>query len=51
MATTYSLLANFAQSAGILYFLFIFLCVLFYALRPGNRDKFDHAANSPLQED
>ena len=49
--TTYATLASFAQSAGILYFIAIFLAVVVYALRPKNRDKFDHAARIPLGED
>ena len=51
MATTYAWLAQFAQSAGIIYFFAIFLGVLVYALRSKNRKKFDRAALMPLRED
>ena len=51
MASTYEWLAHFAQSAGVLYFIALFLVVLFYALRPRNKETFDHAAQMPLRED
>ena len=51
MSATYATLAQFAQSAGVLYFLAIFLAVLVYALWSGNREKFDRAAKMPLRED
>jgi cytochrome c oxidase cbb3-type subunit IV len=51
MASTYEWLAQIAQSAGLLYFLAIFLAVLAYALWPKNRRTFDAAARVPLQED
>jgi cytochrome c oxidase cbb3-type subunit IV len=51
MASTYSLLANLAQSAGLLYFMAMFLGVCAYALWPKNRDKFEQAASLPLRED
>ena len=51
MASTYEWLARFAQSAGVLYFIALFLAVLVYALRPRNKETFDHAAHMPLRED
>ena len=51
MANTYEWLARFAQSVGVLYFIALFIVVLIYALRPGNKDRFDHAARAPLRED
>jgi cytochrome c oxidase cbb3-type subunit 4 len=51
MATTYEWMAHFAQSAGVLYFIALFVAVLFYALRPRNKDTFDRAAQAPLRED
>ena len=51
MANTYEWLARFAQSAGVLYFIALFIVVLIYALRPSNKKKFDHAARAPLRED
>ena len=51
MTTTYEWLARFAQSAGVLYFIAIFLAVLAYALRSGNKETFERAARAPLRED
>lgn len=51
MANTYEWLARFAQSVGVLYFIALFIVVLIYALRPGNKERFDHAARAPLRED
>lgn len=47
----YALLSRFAQGAGVLYFMAMFLAALVYALRPANHDKFDAAARAPLRED
>ncbi len=51
MAQTYALLANFAQQAGVVFFMTIFLGVVAYALWPKNREKFSSAAELPLKED
>lgn len=51
MTETYVFLANIAQSAGILYFMAIFIGMAVYALWPSNKDKFDAAARVPLQDD
>ena len=51
MTNTYEWLARFAQSAGILYFIAMFLAVLVYALRPRNKETFERAARAPLRED
>lgn len=51
MTETYLFLAKFAQSAGILYFMAIFIGMSAYALWPSNKDKFDAAARMPLQDD
>ena len=48
---TYSLLATFAQTAGLLYFVGMFLAVAIYAFWPSNRTRFDAAARMPLSED
>ena len=48
---TYTALAQFAQTWGLLYFVLIFAGVLVYALWPANRRRFDDAANIPLRED
>ncbi len=51
MDATYKLLASFAQSAGVLYFMAMFLGVVAYALWPSNREKFEDAARIPFKED
>ncbi|MGE0232759.1 MAG: cbb3-type cytochrome c oxidase subunit 3 [Flavobacteriaceae bacterium] len=48
---TYTALAHFAQTWGLLYFVLIFAGVLVYALWPANRRRFDDAAYIPLRED
>lgn len=48
---TYQTVSAFAQSWGLVYLFVLFLGVLVYALWPGNRDKFRHAANIPFQEE
>ncbi|MGP9819756.1 cbb3-type cytochrome c oxidase subunit 3 [Salinarimonas sp. NSM] len=48
---TYSLLASFAQTGGLLIFIFGFLLVIAYALMPSNRSTFDKAARTPIEED
>ena len=48
---TYKVLASFAQSMGVIYFMGIFLAVVTYALWPSNQARFDEAARTPLQED
>ena len=48
---TYIDVASFAQSWGLIYFMVIFLAVCVYALWPNNKDKFDHAANLPFDEE
>jgi len=51
MTETYTFLANLAQSAGLLYFMAIFLGMAAYAFWPSNKAKFDKAASMPLRED
>jgi cytochrome c oxidase cbb3-type subunit IV len=51
MVETYTLLARIAQGAGVLYFMAIFLAVCLYAVWPSNRDRFEAAARTPLQDD
>ena len=46
----YDFLAQFAQTGGLLLFVFAFILVLIYALAPGNKDKFDKAGRMPLQD-
>jgi cytochrome c oxidase cbb3-type subunit 4 len=49
--STYTFLAELAQSAGLLYFVGMFLAVVAYAMWPRNKAKFDQAAQMPLQDD
>ncbi|MCK0207245.1 cbb3-type cytochrome c oxidase subunit 3 [Starkeya koreensis] len=51
MNETYRALAEFAQTWGLLYFVGLFACVLFYALSPKNKKQFEDAARLPLSED
>jgi cytochrome c oxidase cbb3-type subunit 4 len=48
---SYSALAGFAQTWGLVYFVAIFLAIVVYALWPKNRARFDDAAQIPLRED
>ena len=51
MIDTYKLLANFAQTWGLVYFVTVFTLALTYALWPSNKTRFDDAARMPLRED
>ncbi len=48
---TYESVSQFAQTWGLLYLVALFIAVLIYAFRPGNRKKFEDAARIPLEED
>jgi cytochrome c oxidase cbb3-type subunit 4 len=48
---TYETVSHFAQTWGLVYLVVLFAGVLFYALRPGSKQKFEQAANIPLKED
>jgi len=51
MSETYKMLAEFAQTYGLVYFVVVFLIVLAYALWPSRQKQFDEAARMPLRED
>lgn len=51
MPATYKMLAEFAQTWGLLYFVVIFLIVLGYTFWPSRKSTFDEAARMPLRED
>ena len=51
MSATYKMLAEFAQTWGLLYFVAVFAAVLIYALWPSRQGQFDEAARIPLRED
>jgi cytochrome c oxidase cbb3-type subunit 4 len=46
----YEALSSFAQTGGLVYFVIMFAGALLYALWPKNQDKFDRAAQSPLDD-
>ena len=48
---SYAELAEFARSWGLVYLVVLFAIVVFWALWPRNRKKFDDAARIPLRED
>ena len=47
----YEVLSKFAQTGGLLLFVFAFILVLIYALSPGNRKKFERARQIPLDDE
>ncbi len=47
----YEILASFAQTGGLLFFMTLFGLVLFYALRPGAQSEFTKASQQPLNDD
>jgi cytochrome c oxidase cbb3-type subunit IV len=51
MNSTYRVIAEFAQTWGLIYFVGVFTAVLVYALWPSRKQQFDHAARMPLRED
>lgn len=48
---TYETLARFAQQAGSVYFLLMFVAGFAYALWPANRRKFDQAKRALLNDE
>lgn len=46
----YEILASFAQTGGLIYFVLMFMGALAYALWPRNQEKFDAAARLPLDD-
>ena len=48
---SYETVSRFAQQGGSLYFLLLFVAGCAYALWPRNREKFQHLAHLPLQDD
>ncbi|GJL91197.1 cbb3-type cytochrome c oxidase subunit 3 [Hyphococcus sp.] len=51
MTIDHETLTAFAKTYGLIYMMIVFLGALIYALWPANQSKFDHAANSILEED
>lgn len=48
---TYQNLIYFAETWGLVILTAMFASTVVYAFWPGNRDKFDHAAHLPLDND
>ena len=48
---SYDEIATFSKSWGLVYLTLLFLGVCAYALWPKNRERFEHAAHLPLNED
>lgn len=48
---SYQYFAGFTQSFALVLFFLLFLGAVAYALWPGNKATFDHAAQLPLQAD
>ena len=48
---SYDEVAQFTHTWGMVYMVGIFVVVLVYALWPGNKEKFDHAARLPMDEE
>lgn len=46
----YEALSKFAQTGGLIYFVVMFAVAVAYAVWPSNKDKFEAAANMPLNE-
>ena len=51
MSDTYRMVAQFAQTWGLVYFVSIFVAASVYALWPSRQGVFDEAARMPLRED
>ncbi len=48
---SYETVARFADTWGLVFLMLLFAIAVGYALWPGNRAKFKHAAQIPLQDD
>lgn len=51
MTETYLMLANFAQTWGLIYFVGVFLAVVVFVMSPSRKAKYEEAAKTPLRED
>lgn len=51
MSDTYTAVAEFAQSWGLLYFFIAFIAVVVLVMRPSRKRVYDQAARLPLSED
>ena len=48
---TYESVSSFVGTAGLIFFMVLFLGILVYVFWPGNKRKFEKAARAPLEED
>lgn len=44
-------IVSFARQFWVVWLMFVFLGIIYYALRSKNQKKFDEAAQIPLQDD
>jgi cytochrome c oxidase cbb3-type subunit 4 len=51
MSETYRMLAEFAQTWGLIYFVTVFALVLVWVLWPSRKRMYDNASRVPLRED
>ena len=51
MSETYRMLAEFAQTWGLLYFVTVFVLVVAFVFWPSRKRIYDDAARVPLRED
>jgi len=48
---TYSFMRQFADSWGMLFLFSVFVCVVFWAFRPGSRKVHDDISNIPFRNE
>jgi cytochrome c oxidase cbb3-type subunit 4 len=51
MDSTYTALAHFAQTWGLVYFLVVFCAVVAFVMLPSRKKRYEEAARLPLKED
>ena len=49
--STYTAVAEFAQSWGLLYFFIAFIAVVAFVMRPSRKRTYEELAKLPLRED
>jgi cytochrome c oxidase cbb3-type subunit 4 len=51
MSDTYTAVAEFAQSWGLLYFFIAFVVVVVWVMRPSRKRRYEDASQIPFRED
>jgi cytochrome c oxidase cbb3-type subunit 4 len=51
MSDTYTAVAEFAQSWGLLYFFIAFVVVVAWVMRPSRKRRYEDASQIPFRED